>query len=415
MFRKLVILLFTGAVVFSFSACTEEEADMSGGQTTEKQEQPGGAESAGRDEDGGTSAASGPAEAELKDLIAAFEPKFIDDSDFSALPAGGEADAGSASATVSQGTVPTGGDRVARVYDYKVDLLGWSDGGSLEEAGPGYVFFTESSVEGIGGNPELRYYLIPEDNLGNRVPVQAAFNIVELMDTGEYESEEELEAKNQEMQQLAGEILADWDPSPIETRLPDAFDVFITGNKARQTEEEFTEWRMILSLRHRPTGWAKPFAQFEMWCTGPETFTFQHGRVGPTGRSTVLRIRTPMVMEFVPEADLLYVIGPELLAQYFNEVGFEYYKTEQYEEASYFFQSALRCIPEHVLAAYNAACMEALQANGPGALYFLNRLKEIETEEALKRIEKAESDGDFDPVRGDPSFQAGWKELKAGL
>lgn len=202
---------------------------------------------------------------------------------------------------------------------------------------------------------------------------------------------------------------------PLETRLPEAFDVIVTGSKIRQAEEDFTEWRMIFSLRHRQTGWAKPFAQFEMWCTGPETFTYRHGTVSPTGRSITLRIKTPMVMEFVPEADLLYVIGPELLAQYFNEVGFEYYKTEQYEEASYFFQSALRCIPEHVLAAYNAACMEALQANGPGALYFLNRLKEIDTEEARRRIEKAESDGDFDPVRDDPSFQAGWKELKAGL
>jgi hypothetical protein len=419
--KELIIAVLVGLIFFSFAGCRPEDdkktteaekpAEKNTGRGDVSSEEPAGSE--------GTEETSDPAETDLQTVIAEYEPEYVTDSDFSDLPSGfpgdrggdGAGDSGKQTSIVSHGSIPSGGDGVARIYDYRVDVLGWTGGTEDRHAGPGYVFFTESSVEGIGGNPELVYYLIPEDNVGDRVPVQAAFNIAELMDTGEYENIEELEKQNEEMARLAEEILAEWDPSPIETALPDEFDVFVTGNKAQQTEEEFTEWRLIFNLRHMPTGQSKPFARFEMWCTGPETLTYRHGRVSPTGRSIVLRIRTPMVMEFVPESDLLYVIGPEFLAQYFNEVGFEYYKAEQYEEASYYFQSALRCRPEHVLAAYNAACMEALQENPAGALFFLSRLKEIGTEEAYTRIKKAKSDGDFGPVRDDPAFKSGWKEL----
>lgn len=416
--KGLIITVFVGLLLFSFAGCRPEDEKKAAeaeppAETEAGQRDEGSADSDAESE--GTEETSDPAETDLQAVIAAYEPEYVTDSDFSDLPRGfpGDraGDSGNQTSIVSQGSVASGGDGVARIYDYRVDVLGWTGGTEDRHAGPGYVFFTESSVEGIGGNPELVYYLIPEDNVGDRVPVQAAFNIAELMDTGEYENVEELEKQNEELKQQAEEILAEWDPSSIQTALPDELDVFITGNKAQQTEEDFTEWRLIFSLRHRPTGRAKPFARFEMWCTGPETLTYRHARVSPTGRSIVLRIRTPRVMEFVPESDLLYVIGPKFLAQYFNEVGFEYYKAEQYEEASYYFQSALRCRPEHVLAAYNAACVEALQENPAGALFFLSRLKEIGTEEAYTRIKKAKSDGDFGPVRDDPAFQSGWKEL----
>lgn len=89
-----------------------------------------------------------------------------------------------------------------------------------------------------------------------------------------------------------------------------------------------------------------------------------------------------------------------------NEVGFDLYQSEQYEQAAKVFKRAHRLAPREPVPLYNVACMYGKLGDALRAVRYLERLAKLDDRRAQRRVQKARRDSDFAAIREHPRFVA---------
>jgi hypothetical protein len=165
-------------------------------------------------------------------------------------------------------------------------------------------------------------------------------------------------------------------------------------------------------LWDKATGWARPIARQVIWSSGPESFGDRRVVMDHQTGTLCAVIRTPYVMEFNPGSDLAFVLAPDFVARFFNEIGYEHYRSGRCGDAEYHFRLAGQFSPGFDKALYNSACMLAIQGNAEGAIHYLGLLADLGTPEARAWIDKVDRDSDYNPVRQDPVFRTGLERVQ---
>ena len=99
-------------------------------------------------------------------------------------------------------------------------------------------------------------------------------------------------------------------------------------------------------------------------------------------------------------------LQPQDAAAYYNR-GTAYADLKDYERAIADFERAVTLNPQDAAAFYNRACAYALQGQVEKALPDLRRAFELDqVAGSTRRVDLAQSDADFDPIRHHPDFQA---------
>ena len=220
---------------------------------------------------------------------------------------------------------------------------------------------------------------------GNRVPSKLL-----LVDRAEGRVAEEIDVETQDTLHTAL------------FRSLDYFDTDVSGNwgaieAVYQPLEEAPRGEPVpvlyrFSLKHRESNYLKPVAE------GYATLDGGSSLVRPAFGGQALMV------SFHADTSVYLFVDTPVLAQFFNEVGFEFYSKKNYSKALDHFANALAVLPTHATALYNAACASALLGDASGAVGFLNRLRALGTA-AKKHLAKVARDPDFDGIRQDARFQ----------
>ena len=127
--------------------------------------------------------------------------------------------------------------------------------------------------------------------------------------------------------------------------------------------------------------------------------------ITPDEENYIIFYNTPFIMEFaVGKTGTIIVSGKEL-SDFYNDVGFSYYLSGDYSNASGFFYWSWIHNNKNEKAIYNRACMSALQGYSADALDYLHDLAALETAYSQQLLNKVLTDSDFDSIREDPEFK----------
>ena len=106
-------------------------------------------------------------------------------------------------------------------------------------------------------------------------------------------------------------------------------------------------------------------------------------------------------------------VGPEVSAQFLNEVGFSYYGVGDYGMALAVFTQAVKAYSGHLKAMYNAACSAVLLGEVASSLGYLTMLKAQGSATAPEYLAKVDSDSDFDSIRSRSEFTRGLRSIRS--
>jgi len=163
-------------------------------------------------------------------------------------------------------------------------------------------------------------------------------------------------------------------------------------------------YELTYYLHHFDTGHTLGIKKIEAWMPeGVEAGTVEVIYPLPKGNGYLALDRTPPKMEFDT--------GPPIMAEFYNGVGFAYYKRKDYEAADRYFNVSYGFDPWYPKATYNIACIRALRGDANGAIEYLNKLYRDEPS-AMELLGQVDTDSDFNGIRKDPRFQAFMKKVR---
>ena len=126
----------------------------------------------------------------------------------------------------------------------------------------------------------------------------------------------------------------------------------------------------------------------------------------PDGRTFVFFYHTPYLMEFDPGYEGSIIINRIQLSDFFNGVGFAYYKKKNFAQALENFKESYALNEQNPKACYNLACMSALEGKVEEAIEYLKSRKSMGTDDARDLFKQVHKDSDFNKIRENSRFKS---------
>ncbi len=146
---------------------------------------------------------------------------------------------------------------------------------------------------------------------------------------------------------------------------------------------------------------------------GPAWSTFPgESSTTPDARTIIVFFSTPFMGEYDMGNRGAFIITTAQLSQFYNSVGFAYYRRGDIASASANFEKAYFHDSANPKAVYNMACMNALSGDVDRTLILLEQLGGLGTQLARQLMGQVHNDSDFDKVRGDARFSEFMKTVR---
>lgn len=217
-----------------------------------------------------------------------------------------------------------------------------------------------------------------------------------------------IEEKKKSVREYLGVIGLSVEPQP--GMLPDGTELKSRVETINQSEGRY---RLTFYLREFDTGHTlKVYGSDVSYPSSLEGFMFGTDNYSfPNGDGFVAIYALPSRMEFDPGQPGFFIVNQRTMANFYNGVGFAFYKRKNHQVAIDYFFESYRYDPRFPKAAYNIACIRALNGDVEGCLEYLQKLFR-DNDEALKLLDQVDKDSDFNGIRKDPRFEAFMKKVR---
>ena len=197
---------------------------------------------------------------------------------------------------------------------------------------------------------------------------------------------------------------------PAQGMMPDGLELKSRVETINQSEGRY---RLTFYLREFDTGHTLTVYVSEVsYPSSLEGFMFgTDNHWFPKGDGLLAIYGLPPRMEFDPGQPDFFIANQRTMANFYNGVGFAFYRRKDYQVALDYFFESYRYDPWFPKAAYNIACIRALNGDVDGSLEYLQKLYR-DNDEALQLLDQVDKDSDFNGIRKDPRFEAFMKKVR---
>ena len=272
---------------------------------------------------------------------------------------------------------------------------------------------TTSSTDGVGGPTIPGSKLLVYDISEKRVIQSIDFTKFAMLGG---DDDEKIRKENEELMQYALEsvFIIGIDIEAVNSVLPE--NIELTA-RARPLDEYGERYGMTFFPNHFETGHTLDVEEVETWLPGASAKAMVMGIYPfPNNDGYIVVCRVPPRMEFDPGRPFLVALDSTVMAEFYNGIGFAFYKQKAYDAALDHFLESHRYDPWYAKAPFNVACMYALRGETDGSIKFINVLYDLREQEGpWQLLRQLDTDSDFNGIRNNPRFKALMDKLRPEL